>query len=476
MPPDDAASGAVLLCDPASLATLAPILGAAGVAVADASRFAEAQDRLVGADAVSILGAVAVGAEEAARLEPVCAALEGLIRFEPVELIRLPAGPVDPAALLALVARRLVASRAALASAYGETRLAMAELRMGQERTALAFDELERKAGEFTIPERVLVGQVDGQIAGAGGRLRLAPGTVVAQTLPLVASGLSGVDLFFEEPGAGDLTLSITAAGRDLTLAEARIPSPKAGWRSFEFERAILSDETRIELRIVWTGEAAQAPSLRLGLATPLDAYKVQAGGETIASVLAFRAWRRPPGVRRGAPAGVAPLAQMLVSEPATRSVGSVIAPDMEQVVRDAMPRSLKPIDRLAALVTTKKHLTGVMIHPQRDNVVALSWPLADFPDLARIAARFKLENAEGPPVDVALAIAPAEDVRSALKGLDNWITLHAHQSGVIALDAPAGFDAAGSVLVAASRLNAAAATHVNAWAYLKRLTIWTGG
>lgn len=310
--------------------------------------------------------------------------------------------------------RSLGLVRAALAG-QAAAELDQAQLRIEYQALLERYEALVRHHGAMRAPTRVLAGTV----APTAAALRCPPqARPLSQMLPCQPAGLAEVQLHLQScpektaPGSLVLTLEIRHSDiRHVVTLEAAALQP--GWNAFRFPRALTEDSAFADVRLHWSGDSAQAPTLSLGRRVPLPEARVLAEGQELPSPLAMRLWKAVPGELTHP--GLSLDGSDGLDAPETGE-GRILRGELSwgqlASLRFVGP---KPDSAPQAIVSIKEHEGLVVVHPVAGAPVTAVVDGLEAGEIHSITGLFHLAYRDCNPVEVAIGLAPATAADDAL-------------------------------------------------------------
>jgi hypothetical protein len=347
-----------------------------------------------------VLGFIASSAEGAAEVERLRKAWARQFNSDAPDTL-LAAQPLDEAAVLGWIARRLVGAQVQMAQRNTALMRDLSVVRSEHEAVQEAFQRLENYAYASSMLARQLALCLEPQEAslkagkGRSGEIR--------QLLPTSSAGLCDVAVHLTHiprEAQGQLEISLQtledgqAAGK-WTIAASQL---RPGWLRLGLEQALSADDRSIALLMQWTGNG------EIGLSQasphPEPRWCVQVGGKAMQGPLGVKVWRCFPGTR---------------ALPAAHArVNAFTEPQTHMLYADTL-RKVENLGSIPDGIAFNEHLNSLLVHPVVGKTIWARLSGAIPAGVARISADIETRNDKAGPVEYALAVAPAtEKARSA--------------------------------------------------------------
>ena len=341
------------------------------------------------------------------------------------------------------LALRLLADRLDRVEAQAsEDRAALAELRATHMQMQTDHSELEAWVWDALAPKYK---QVRAWPVGAS-VLRLEPGAVVRQPLPLPARGFIAADVHIaQSPGAaGRLAIRLerpTGPAFDGTETSVAVPAAAADWLRLTLPRAPGGMPEDAVLRIEWQPEAEGDTALDLSLApdSPFPDYRARLGAAEQPQPLALRVFRTLP--HQPAPPVHDPR-QPAPADGATRLLCPADLPEPTQLpyARSAAKRALRRYPDFTRVEYWEKEQV-FFVHPSAARPVVARVNGVKVDQLRQLRATVQIGRHDTLPIAFALGAAPAGAVGSveeALAHLGPWVHLLPAEWGEVWCEPPA--------------------------------------
>lgn len=350
--------------------------------------------------------------------------------------------PADAAGWHALVLRLLADRLDRVADQAAEDRAALAALRATHMQMQTDHAELEAWVWEALAPKYKLAREWP--VGGAV--LRLDPGAVAMQPLPVPARGFIAVDVHLAQSPAvaGRLAIRLerpTGPAFEGTEASVEVPAAAAGWLRLTLPRAPGGMAEDCLLRMVWQPDSPEdAPALELSLApdSPFPDYCVRLGDAVQDQPLALRVFQTLP--HQPAPPLHDPR-QPLPADGMTRLLRPADLPEPEQLPWSTKPlrRALRRYPDFTRVEYWEKEQV-FFVHPSTARPVVARVPGVTVEDLRQLRATVQIGRHDTLPIAFALGAAPAGTVGSveeALAHLGPWVHLLPAEWGEVWCEPP---------------------------------------
>jgi hypothetical protein len=325
------------------------------------------------------------------------------------ELLRVSAARADKLEqrVNAVLLERVVARQRASDARVHELQSALAELREAHEDTHTVLAGLRDVMAAHDVPP-------------LRSALALHPGTVTVapprqagefalrQRLPIHSQGLAALALHVALPrtrGEGRLLVRLLAVESQTTLISWAIPYDQlhSGWNLLEIPSVIVGPRRSVDLMLRWTGDPRGAPHVTLSeqlIGRPACA-QIE-GGRMLDRAIALQLWTGLPGARLVASA-FAQGGEGSLSPGGGRHLHISAARLAE--ARLVAPANLKLGFDILTLHDQRRVL---QLHPVKGHYSVATIAAAVPPGVRLITGAVKTDSPQGPPVEYALAWAPA--------------------------------------------------------------------
>ena len=382
-------------CDLVSAAALDLPFPLVAVAGKDPLEFRNASGQPVAAqtilrDAVARLAMSPEGAKAAADFEAAFAARFGAGSCPALCDLSAVPDAQRPAAALKALATGAVAGQGIALQRNRQLMRDLAELRIAHDQTQASFAALEGFFYDTVRSERRLFRELSPLRTQAP--CLLAPGGVLEQRLPCDSTGLSDVAIclpkgFDVETGTLSVALELAESGAQIAEWQIEAADLQPGWLRLALDRALGPDAQTPQLRIRWQG----ADQLRLvtSVTHPDERFQPRPG----APLLAVQVWKYIPGTRVPAAAG-------------SHMAHGADPVDRWLIGRSVMTAAVARADE-GWWVGYSDQFAGLMVRPGPEDGSLARLEAALAAGVARLSGGVKTEQAEGPVVEYALAVAP---------------------------------------------------------------------
>jgi hypothetical protein len=354
------------------------------------------------------LAAIAFSDDTARDLEAFCAWWARQVPDTVPELLRVAAARADKLEqrVNASLLERVVARQRHSDARVHELQSALAELREAHEETHTVLAGLgDVMAGQDVPPLRSALALHPATVTVAPPRE--AGEFAVRQRLPIHSQGLAALALHVAMPrtrGDGKLLVRLLAVESQTTLISWAIPYDQlhSGWNLLEIPSVIAGPRRSVDLMVRWAGDSRGAPHLSLSeqpIGRPACAQLE--GGRTLDRAIALQLWTGLPGARRTASAfaqvggegGLSSGRHLHVSA-ARLAEARLVAPANVKLGFD--------------ILTMHDQRRVLQLHPVKGHCSVAAIAAAVPPGVQLITGAVKTDSPQGPPVEYALAWAPA--------------------------------------------------------------------
>ena len=388
------------------------------------------------------LAAVAFSEKAQAELGPFVAFLMRLSgrKLEPPERID-GAGSMDR--LLWFFSKLCLADRTRLLRSNLAGQLELAELRHAHETLQSDFQAVESFIASRDIQpaDIVFYNPVSSDLAETSDKA-----TLITQTLPVANYGLSSIDLA-TGPSSGrhslsfglDCSMMSVESGEVLARWALPIDEINPGWINLRLPRGLSGASHTLRLVIRPLNGIGFVPSLKLGHAQPLKAFRARLSSDAtreLAASLALRCWSGLPGV--------APPAVTTVVTPQT---------DTHHLSVRTVPLSSSFLARIEQCQATwfpdfepvsfNRDLSVVECHPPPAGITMARLPRLSLPAVCRVEAQAFVRGASSAPVEFGIVFTDAaerqvfdalgrERSSPALANFSGWTSVEAASASLL--------------------------------------------